>query len=49
MEKIEYKEMTKIRKSAENLIEQIFLDNGYIIQRDVKVEKMIIDFLVEKN
>ena len=49
MGKTEYKEMMKMRENAEGLIEQIFLDNGYTVQREVKIEKMIMDFLVEKN
>ena len=49
MEKIEYKEMMRISEKAEELVEQIFLDNSYDVQSRVKIGGRIADFLVEKH
>lgn len=34
---------------AEEFVEQLFLDNGYVVKKEVKIGRMRVDFLVEKD
>ena len=49
MDKNDYKEMINMSKMAEEFVEQLFLDNGYIMQREINSGKLNGDFFAEKD
>lgn len=49
MDKNDYIEMMQMSKKADEFVEQLFLDNGYTVQREMEVGKKRIDFLAEKD
>lgn len=49
MDRNDYIEMMQMSQKAEEFVEQLFLDNGYTVQREMIVGKIKIDFLAEKD
>lgn len=49
MDKNDYISMVQMGKKAEEFVEQLFLDNGYTVQREMKVGKIRTDLLAEKD
>lgn len=49
MDKNDYIEMVQMSQKADEFVEQLFLDNGYTVQREMEVGKKRIDFLAEKD
>ena len=49
MDKSDYIEMMQMSQKAEEFVEQLFLDNGYTVQREMRVSKIRGDFLAEKD
>jgi len=49
MDKNDYIEMMQMSQKADEFVEQLFLDNGYTLQREMRVGRIRIDFLAEKD
>lgn len=49
MDKNDYISMVQMGKKAKEFVEQLFLDNGYTVQREMKVGKIRTDLLAEKD
>lgn len=49
MDKNDYIEMIEINQKAVEFVEQIFLDNGYTVQKEIRVGRITIDILAEKD
>ena len=49
MDKSDYIEMMQMSQKAEEFVEQRFLDNGYTVKREMRVSKIGVDFLAEKD
>ena len=49
MDKNDLKEIMQMHQRADEFVEQLFLDNGYTIQKEIKVGNLRADFLAEKD
>lgn len=49
MDKNDLKEIMKMHQRVDEFVEQLFLDNGYTIQKETKVGSLRVDFLAEKD
>ncbi len=49
MDKDDYIEMMQMSQKADEFVEQLFLDNGYTVQREMRVGRIRTDFLAEKD
>lgn len=49
MDKNDYIEMMQMSQKADEFVEQLFLDNGYTLQREMRVGRIRTDFLAEKD
>lgn len=49
MDKNDYIEMIQMSQKADEFVEQLFLDNGYTVQREIRVGRITADILAEKD
>ncbi|MCI8640474.1 MAG: hypothetical protein HFJ59_01165 [Clostridia bacterium] len=49
MDKKDYIEMIQMSQKADEFVEQLFLDNGYTVQREIRVGKITTDIFAEKD
>lgn len=49
MDKNDYIEMIQMSQKADEFVEQLFLDNGYTVQREIRVGRITTDIFAEKD
>lgn len=49
MDKNDYIEMIQMRQKVDEFVEQLFLDNGYTVQREITIGRITTDILAKKN